>query len=76
MYPSPVSPTSQQVIARIDVIIRELEVLRQQVATVISVPLRVSEKTNPASELFGLLGRGDWHEYDMFLDFTRFSDEK
>ncbi len=64
------APDTRDVIERIDAMIRELQAMRRELAT--------SPKTEPESnivgELFGAAGKGTWDEYDMNLDWMRFSD--
>jgi hypothetical protein len=60
--------SSEMILRRIDAIIRELELLRTLVIA--------SETQQPAEDLtqklFGVLGRGNWEEYDLNLDWQRF----
>ncbi len=46
-------------IARIDAAIRELELLRRQLAA----PIKTTR--NFTDQLFGALGKGSWDEYDQ-----------
>ncbi|MBE2223560.1 MAG: hypothetical protein IAF02_18610 [Anaerolineae bacterium] len=57
------------ILQRIDTIISELQVLRQQVLTI--QPLD-TPSTNLVEELAGALGQGAWDEYDPDLDWKRF----
>lgn len=57
------------ILQRIDTIISELQVLRQQVLTI--QPLD-APSTNLVEELAGALGQGVWDEYDTDLDWKRF----
>ncbi|MFQ5855320.1 MAG: hypothetical protein ACE5LU_06730 [Anaerolineae bacterium] len=70
MSTSQVSLNSRQVIARIDAIIHELESLRHQLA---SPTPTLTPTTNLTEQLFGALGQGAWDEYDLHLDWLRFS---
>ncbi|MBI5292156.1 MAG: hypothetical protein HY872_09800 [Chloroflexi bacterium] len=54
-------------VARIDATIRELELLRRQLA----VPIKTTH--NLTEQLFGALGKGSWDEYDLHLDWARCS---
>jgi len=58
-----------EIVRRIDAMIRELQLLREMVAT------RQPEKNeiNLVDELFGALGNGSWAEYDSCLDWARFN---
>lgn len=68
MSTSPGVADSPQVIARINAIIRELEILRRELTT--QVTLATPHLTE---QLFGALGRGTWDEYEPDLDWLRFS---
>lgn len=61
---------TRQILGRIDAMIRELEIMRRQLATL--------PKAEPSSgltdKLFGALGHGTWAEYDLNLDWARFSE--
>ena len=61
---------NRQVIARIDAMIRELQAMRRELAT---VP-QAESKPNLVEDLFGALGHGTWDEYDLNLDWARFSE--
>jgi low affinity Fe/Cu permease len=69
-------PTMEQspelILKRIDDIITELQVLRQQV---LALETR-SESTSRdiVDALAGSLGQGTWDEYDKFLDWERFAE--
>ena len=63
-----VKKDSDTILKRIDAIIRELEDLRQ---VVLNTQTKQTD-TNPAQQLYGVLGRGDWSEYDPDLDWQRF----
>jgi hypothetical protein len=56
------------ILQRIDAIIHELQALRQVVAR--------AQVDSPgddlAQQLYGVLGQGDWSEYDKDLDWQRF----
>jgi hypothetical protein len=57
------------ILQRIDTIIRELEELRKMI-----VPLQAElPADNLAQQLYGVLGQGTWDEYDLDLDWQRFS---
>lgn len=58
-----------EIVRRIDAMIRELQLLREMVA------IRQLEKSETplADDLFGVLGRGSWSEYDSDLDWERFN---
>ena len=58
------------VVERIDAMVRELEEMRR-------VLTAMPKRETPAGlteELFGALGRGTWEEYDVNLDWARFSE--
>ncbi|GAB4143973.1 MAG: hypothetical protein Fur0021_00110 [Candidatus Promineifilaceae bacterium] len=57
------------ILERIDAIIAELQVLRQQVLT---AQPTVPPQTNLVDGLAGALGQGTWDEYDPELDWKRF----
>ena len=58
----------ETILQRIDTIIRELEALRKMV-----VHTRIEPLTgNLTQQLYGVLGRGTWDEYDLELDWQRF----
>ncbi|MCZ7670448.1 MAG: hypothetical protein M5U34_26450 [Chloroflexi bacterium] len=59
----------KEILQRIDAIISELQVLRQQVLTI--QPPDVPS-ANLVEELAGSLGQGTWDEYDPDLDWKRF----
>jgi hypothetical protein len=56
----------EQMLARIESAIRELETLRRQ----LMIP--VAAAGNLTEQLFGALGHGTWDEYDLNLDWARF----
>ena len=60
--------TAETLLERIDAIAHELEELRQAVL----VQVRPPDK-NLADQLYGALGQGSWEEYDLHLDWHRFS---
>ncbi len=68
--PARAAPDTGEMIKRIDAMIRELETMRKQ----------LNEVPSPASEpglterLFGAAGHGTWDEYDLDLDWKRFSE--
>ncbi|NOX64052.1 MAG: hypothetical protein GXP42_19265 [Chloroflexi bacterium] len=67
-----VTENNQQAIARIDAIIRELEMLRRQLASSSNMkPHRVS---GVVEELFGAAGQGERNEYDLDLVWARFGE--
>lgn len=72
MSVSPLTADPHQVIARIDAIIRELEALRQQVG-ILAPPTLQTTTHGLTEELFGAAGHGAWEEYDLNLDWVRFS---
>ena len=64
--------TSELILKRIDTIMAELQILRQQVLT-------LETRLQPSSpdivdELAGSLGQGTWDEYDTFLEWEQFSE--
>lgn len=59
----------ETILQRIDTILRELEALRKMVAHTCVEPAT----DNQAQQLYGVLGRGTWDEYDRDLDWQRFS---
>lgn len=61
-------PSQDEILDRIDAIIHELESLRKIVET-----KRIeTSRTNLADQLFGSLGKGEWAEYNLDLDWERF----
>ncbi len=68
-----VDQSQETILQRIDAIIRELEELRCQL-TVTSKAAATFEKSSLTKELFGSLGHGTWDEYDLDLDWVRFSE--
>ncbi len=62
-------PIPTMILQRIDAIIAELQVLRQQVLT---IQPAVMPPTNLVDTLAGSLGQGTWDEYDSQLDWKRF----
>lgn len=59
----------RQVVSRIDTIILELEILRCKLTS----PSKTTTIHNITEELFGAAGHGTWDEYDLQLDWARFS---
>ena len=60
--------TADALLERIDAIARELEALRKAVLTQDRTPER-----HLTDRLYGALGQGSWDEYDLTLDWQRFS---
>jgi hypothetical protein len=60
--------TAATLLERIDTIARELEELRKAVWLQTQLP-----EKNLANRLYGALGQGSWDEYDLELDWQRFS---
>jgi hypothetical protein len=60
--------TAATLLERTDTIARELEELRKAVWLQAQLPER-----NLADRLYGALGQGSWDEYDLELDWQRFS---
>ena len=60
--------TAATLLERIDTIARELEELRKAVWLQAQLPDR-----NLANRLYGALGQGSWDEYDLELDWQRFT---
>ncbi len=67
MQNSPTTLDIDQMLARIDAAIQELQALRQQLV----VPVKATT-IGITEQLFGALGRGSWDEYDLDLDWARF----
>lgn len=62
------------ILTRIDAIIHELTTLRQQLEPQITTPTTTStRKTYLSDELFGAAGQGSKDEYDLDVDWARFS---
>ena len=61
---------SLQLLARIDVLIRELEQIRQEL-THVTTATSNSDLTN---QLFGAAGKGTREEYDLDVDLMRFGE--
>jgi hypothetical protein len=59
---------AEVLLERIEIIAHELEELRQAVL----MQTRPADR-NLADQLFGALGQGSWDEYDLDLDWQRFS---
>jgi hypothetical protein len=70
MVTSSIAQDQRQIIARIDIIIRELEALRRQ----LTVPSKEAPPRGLTDELFGAAGRGTRDEYDLQLDWARFNE--
>ena len=62
------SQSTELILQRIEAIMRELESLRKIVLTA----QIESPQENLAQKLFGILGQGNWDEYDSDLDWQRF----
>jgi len=60
--------TAATLLERIDTIARELEELRKAIWLQTQLPDR-----NLANRLYGALGQGSWDEYDLELDWQRFT---
>lgn len=60
--------TPETIIKKIDAILYELQELRRTIL----VQTRPSDG-NLAEQLYGVLGRGTWDEYDRQLDWQRFA---
>ena len=67
MASEPTTEDLQSVLSRLDAVIRELEALRRSLTT------PPNDNLNLTEELFGVLGKGSWDEYDRNLDWQRFS---
>ena len=61
---------THQVVGRIDAMMRELEAIRRQLMT---LP-KAESSAGLTDKLFGALGQGTWAEYDLNLDWARFSE--
>ena len=59
---------TEVLLERIEIIAHELEKLRQAVL----MQTRLADR-NLADQLYGALGQGSWDEYDLDLDWQRFS---
>lgn len=64
-----VDQSSEAIAQRINAIIRELEDLRNAVLRTHAEP----SDGNLVEQLYGVLGQGDWGEYDLDLDWQRFA---
>ena len=71
MSTSPVISDRRQMIARIDAIIHTLEALRRQLELA-TLP-KTTVPNGIIEELFGAAGQGTRDEYDLDLDWARFS---
>lgn len=63
-----------QLLDRIDALMRELEGIRRQILH-LSPPDTQPSRDRPsmAEQMFGGMGKGSWQEYDSFDDYLRFS---
>jgi len=61
-------PSAEVILRRLDTIMRELEELRKMVLHAEHEPM----PGDLAGQLFGVLGRGSWDEYDLDLEWQRF----
>ena len=61
---------TRAILARIDEMLRELQALREQLALTAKLP----QPIGLTRQLFGAAGHGTWDEYDMDLDWKRFSE--
>ena len=66
--------TSQLILQRLDKIAAELQWLRQAVMG-IQAHSPESSQDNIVMQLYGALGHGSKGEYDLMLDWERYSDE-
>ena len=71
MTTTPTTPELQDVVARLDTIIRELEGLRRQLTAppTNATPLKMSR----VDQLYGAAGTGSRDEYDPNLAWSRFA---
>lgn len=69
MSVQPVVQSPETILQRLDAILRELQDLREMVA---HAPVNATAG-NLAQQLYGVLGRGTWDEYDPALDWQRFN---
>ena len=67
-----VTENNQQVIARIDAIIRELELLRRELTS--EAEPQSPDASGIVEELSGAAGKGDPNEYDPDLVWARFEE--
>jgi hypothetical protein len=65
-----ISLDTRQIVGRIDAMMRELETMRRQLTT---IP-KAEPSVGLTDGLFGVLGHGTWAEYDLNLDWARFSE--
>ncbi len=70
MSVSSVAQNQQQIVTRIDTIIRELESLRR----LLTAPSKPAPANGLADELFGAAGHGTQDEYDLELDWVMFNE--
>lgn len=68
--PKRTTADTRQILGRIDAMIRELEMMRRQVA----IWPKAEYSSGLTDKLFGALGHGTWAEYDLNLDWARFSE--
>ncbi len=61
---------TRQIVERIDAMMRELDLMRQQ----LTAPSKVVMASGLTQELFGAAGKGTRDEYDMALDWKRFTE--
>jgi len=61
---------TREMLKRIDEMIRELQVMREQ----LSITPKPPQPGGLTQQLFGALGHGTWDEYDMDLDWKRFGE--
>ena len=69
--PASAAPDTRQMLKQIDTMIRELQIMRRQITQ--GSPLASSE-AGLTDRLFGAAGHGTWDEYDVNLDWQRFSE--
>jgi hypothetical protein len=62
--------STEAVLQRIDAIMRELVELRE---VVLRKQTEQPPADNLAQQLYGVLGHGNWNEYDFDLDWQRFN---
>jgi len=61
---------TRQIVERIDAMMLELELMRQQ----LTAPSKVVMTSGLTQELFGTAGKGTRDEYDMALDWKRLTE--
>ncbi len=69
--PAPGVLDTRQMLNQIDTLILELQMMRRQLTQ--GLPL-VSSDAGLTNRLFGAAGHGTWDEYDLNLDWQRFSE--